>query len=115
MGGERDNIDRDASGVGGLEGGGEGGSSSALGREVVEVDWATLLDGSRVLELLYRLEVLIYLSVFSVLRGWFWLRFLSGSRGVMAKLLQLIRCVHACMCMCRRVERSGEENDDLMF
>lgn len=27
------------------------------GRGVTEVDWTTLLDGSRVLELLYRLEV----------------------------------------------------------
>lgn len=27
------------------------------GRTVTEVEWATLLDGSRVLELLYRLEV----------------------------------------------------------
>lgn len=27
------------------------------GRDVTEVDWAALLDGSRVLELLYRLEV----------------------------------------------------------
>lgn len=27
------------------------------GREVTEVDWATLLDGSKVLDLLYRLEV----------------------------------------------------------
>ncbi|CAM9534532.1 unnamed protein product, partial [Ectocarpus sp. 8 AP-2014] len=57
LGDERETVDGDASGVGGVKGGGEGGSSSASGREVVEVDWATLLDGSRVLELLYRLEV----------------------------------------------------------
>lgn len=31
------------------------------GKKVTEVDWVALLDGSRVLELLYRLEVLLYL------------------------------------------------------
>lgn len=91
LGGERETVDGDASGVGGVKGGGEGGSSSASGREVVEVDWPTLLDGSRVLELLYRLEVLIPFSVLmlSVLRGWCCLRFSSDStfaRGVMARL-----------------------------
>lgn len=30
------------------------------GREVTEVDWAALLDGSRVLDLLYRLEVHLF-------------------------------------------------------
>ncbi|CAB1113461.1 unnamed protein product [Ectocarpus sp. CCAP 1310/34] len=57
LGGERETVDGDASGVGGVQGGGKGGCYSTSGREVVEVDWATLLDGSRVLELLYRLEV----------------------------------------------------------
>lgn len=50
LAGERETVDGDASGVGDLEG---------RGGEVVEVDWAMLLDGSRVLELLYRLEVCI--------------------------------------------------------
>lgn len=42
---------------------------SGRGRGVTEVEWATLLDGSRVLELLYRLEVCTPMQLFIILRS----------------------------------------------